>query len=166
MKWARFLLTDEEVDRRVSVLQKRVGFRTFDDGFTRYQQHTGREERDLQRSFVAVIAGHPKVSENIIKAFCGLLDYIYIAQYESQSTETLKLLREGLRRFHRNKGYLSRAGVRKGPRTKGKFKIPKLEMLHQAPRIIKEVGSADQFTADYTERLHIDMAKVPYNATN
>ncbi len=166
MKWAQTLLTAEELDKRISVLQKHIGFRTFPIGFSRFIQHTGREERDLQRSFMAVIAGHPKISENILRAFRSLLDYIYIAQYDSQSTETLKLLRKHLRQFHRNKVYLSRAGICDGSRMKGKYKIPKLELLHNPPRQIPYIGSAPQFSADYMERLHIDNAKIPYKQTN
>ncbi|KLO05546.1 hypothetical protein SCHPADRAFT_839244, partial [Schizopora paradoxa] len=166
MDWARNLIEDHEIDKRISVLQRRIGFRTFPTGFTRFKQHTGREERDLQRSFVAIIAGHPQISENIMKAFRGLLDYIYIAQYDSQSTEMLKLLRESLRRFHRNKGYLSRAGIRDGSRQKGRFNIPKLETFHHTPRIIRQVGSAPQFSTDSSEHLHIDGAKDPYKKTN
>ncbi|KLO04383.1 hypothetical protein SCHPADRAFT_836422 [Schizopora paradoxa] len=166
MEWARKLLTDKELDKRVTVLQRRIGFRTFLNGFTRFKQHTGREERDLQRAFIAIIAGHPTITPNVIRAFRGLLDYIYTAQYDTQSTETLKFLRKCLRTFHRNKGYISRTGVRDGSRMKGKFKIPKLELLHQAPRIIKEIGSAPQFSTDYSEHLHIGNAKVPYTKTN
>ncbi len=166
MKWAQKLLTDEEVDKRVSVLQKHINIRSFPAGFSRFQQHTGREERELQRSFVGIIAGHPRISENIMKAFRSLLDYIYIAQYDSQSTATLQLLRDNIRKFHRNKGYLSCAGIRDGSRMKGSFKIPKLELLHNPPRQIPHLGSAPQFSADYTERLHIDNAKIPYKQTN
>ncbi|KLO04459.1 hypothetical protein SCHPADRAFT_840547 [Schizopora paradoxa] len=166
MEWARHLLSDYEVDKRISVLQKRIGFRAFPTGFTRFTQHTGREERDLQRSFVGIIAGHPKISENVMRAFRGLLDYIYIAQYESQSTETLKLLRRSLRQFHRNKGYLARTGIRDGSRQNGRFKIPKLETFHHTPRIIAQVGSAPQFSTDHSEHLHITNAKEPYKMTN
>ncbi|KLO05267.1 hypothetical protein SCHPADRAFT_839614 [Schizopora paradoxa] len=166
MKWARHFLDDKEMDRRISVLQRRIGFRTFPTGFTRFTQHTGRENRDLQRSFIGIIAGHPKITDNIMKAFRGLMDYIYIAQYDSQSTETLRLLRESLKKFHRNKGYISRTGIRDGTRTKGKFNIRKLETFHQTPRIIREIGSAPQFSTDYTERFHIDFAKDLYKMTN
>ncbi|KLO14575.1 hypothetical protein SCHPADRAFT_826246 [Schizopora paradoxa] len=166
MEWARELLNDDELDKRISVLQHRIGFRSFANGFTRFKQHTGREERDLQRSFVAIIAGHPRITPNVLRAFRSLLDYIYIAQYDSQSTETLRLLRSSLRSFHRNKGYISRTGVRDGIRKKGKFKIRKLETFHHTPRIIQEVGSAPQFSTDHSEHLHIDNAKVPYRKTN
>ncbi len=49
---------------------------------------------------------------------------------------------------------------------KGKYKIPKLELLHNPPRQIPYIGSAPQFSADYTERLHIDNVKIPYKQTN
>ncbi|KAH8102792.1 hypothetical protein DFH11DRAFT_1521671, partial [Phellopilus nigrolimitatus] len=57
VKWAKHLLGNDEIDRRMSVIQPRSGCRHFDDGFTRFKQHTGREQRDIERVFVAVLAG-------------------------------------------------------------------------------------------------------------
>ncbi len=51
--WVRLLLGDKEVDKRFSSLQRRVGFRHFKEGFTRFRQHTGREIRDI------ACYGHP-----------------------------------------------------------------------------------------------------------
>ncbi|TDL13388.1 hypothetical protein BD410DRAFT_810597, partial [Rickenella mellea] len=58
--WARALLGDDEIDKRLSVLQPRVGFRHFRNGITRYSQHSGREQRDLERLLVGILHGHPK----------------------------------------------------------------------------------------------------------
>lgn len=166
VKWARKLLGDDELDRRISVLQKRVGFRHFRNGFTRFRQHTGREQRDIERVFVAILQGHRRVTPGIMMAFRSIMDFIYIAQRDCQSTETLRSLRSALKKFHRNKISLSNAGVRDGKRTKGLFNIPKLELMHHVARIIQQLGAASQYTSDQTERLHISNAKIPYEKTN
>ncbi len=170
MKWLRKLMGDLEVDRRISSLQKWIGKRHFVNGFTRYKQHTGREQRDLQSFFIGIMNGHRTLKPEIIKAFRGLLDFIYIGQYESHSTTTLKYLNKALNTFHANKYDLSRAGARNGKRRnwfgRGEFFIPKLERLQHAVRLIKLCGSAPQFSTEFVERCHITMAKHPYRASN
>lgn len=164
--WARTLLGDTEIDKRISVLQKRIGFRHFNNGFTRFRQHTGREHRDIQRAFTAIIAGHKSITPRIMKAFRSMMDFIYIAQYESHSRQTLEYLRDALAGFHGCKIALSKAGVRNGKRRKGQFNIRKIEMLQHVPRLVQWLGSAPQFSTEQTELCHIAMAKVPYGASN
>ena len=166
VKWARKLVGDAEIDKRLSALQKRIGSRHFRNGFTRFKQHTGREQRDIERVFIGVIAGHKSVNPRIMAAFRALLDFIYLAQYESHSSDTLRYLRDALIRFHNHKEALSVAGVRDGKRRKGLFNIRKVEMMHHVPRFVERLGSAMQYSTDQTEHCHINMAKVPYEATN
>ena len=61
LKWAKKLVGSEELDRRLRVLQPIVGVRHFSKGLRNLSQWTGREDRELQRFLVAVIAGTPKV---------------------------------------------------------------------------------------------------------
>lgn len=165
VKWAKTILTKKEIDRRLSVLQPRVGFRHFVDGFTRFKQHTGREQRDIERVFIAILAGHKKISGNVMKAFRGLLDFIYIAQYESHSDETLQYLEDALRAFHDNKDAIARLKVRNGPKQKNKFDIPKLETFLHVSRFVRLVGSVEQFSSDATERMHM-LSKAVFRASN
>lgn len=166
VKWARKLLGDAELDRRISVLQKRVGFRHFKNGFTRFRQHTGCEQRDIERVFVAILQGHRKITPGVMVAFRSIMDFIYIAQHNCQSTASLTSLKSALRKFHNNKASLSNAGVRDGVRTKGLFNIPKLELMHHVARIIQQLGAASQYTSDQTERLHIANVKIPFEKSN
>ena len=166
IEWAKGWLGPKELDRRVSVLQPRVGFRHFRNGFTRFRQHTGKETKDLERVYLGVISGHKNVSDGILKAMRAMLDFIYLAQYESHSTSTLGYLEDALRTFHRFKQHIADSGVRSGPRQNGKFHIPKIELMQHVTRLIKLLGSAPQFSSEQSERCHIDMAKHPYKATN
>lgn len=166
IEWAKQWLGKEEFDHRLSVLQPRVGFRHFHDGFTRFKQHTGKETKDLERVFLVVISGHKTVNDGIMKAMRALLDFIYLAQYESHSTLTLRYLKEALREFHLYKHHIANSGVRSGPKQNNEFHIPKIELMQHVIRLIQLLGSAPQFSSEQTERCHIDMAKQPYKATN
>ncbi|KAG2335638.1 hypothetical protein BDR05DRAFT_978923 [Suillus weaverae] len=75
----------------------------------------------------------------------GLLDFLYLTQYPCHSTETLQLLDEALDLFHENKLIFVELGIRNN------FNLP---------------NSTDNYNTEYTERLHIDLAKDAYCATN
>ena len=166
VEWAKHWLGPLELDQRLSVLQPRVGFRHFRNGFTRFRQHTGKETKDIERVFLGVIAGHQNVSSGILKAMRAFLDFVYLAQYDSHSTATLGYLEEALHKFHKFKQHIANSGVRSGPKQNGEFHIPKIELMQHVKRLIELLGSAPQFSSEQTERCHIDMAKIPYKATN
>ncbi len=165
MMWARKLIGDAEIDQRYKSLQKHVGHRHFPNGFTTFSQHTGREHQDLEASFIAVLSGHPRVTPGVMTALRALLDFIYLSQYESVTSITLRRIEEAHRRFHDNRHHLVAAGIRATPNLMA-FNIKKLELMHHVPRFITEVGSLQQFSADQTERCHVIMAKIPYKSTN
>ncbi len=166
MKWARKLIGDKELDRRYQCLQKHVQHRHFSNGFTSLSQQTCREDRDLEASFIAVISDHPNVSPGAMTAFRAIIDFIYLGQLETHTTETLKQLRASLTTFHENKKHLVAAGLRNGPKQKGEFNIPKLELMHHVADFVESLGSVLQYTTEHTERCHITLAKQPYRATN
>lgn len=166
IEWAKAWLGTKELDRRVSVLQPRVGFQHFWNGFTRFKQHTGKEMKDLERVFLGIIAGHKNVSDGILKAMRAVLDFIYLAQYNSHSTATLTYLQNALDTFHKYKQDIADSGVRSGQWQNGEFHIPKIELMQHVGRLVTLLGSAPQFSSEQTEWCHIDMVKEPYKATN
>ncbi|KAG1846300.1 hypothetical protein C8R48DRAFT_750603 [Suillus tomentosus] len=96
----------------------------------------------------------------LLRAVRGLLDFVYLAQYLCHSTETLQLLDEALDLFHENKLIFVDLGIRTN------FNLPKLHAARHYPRMIMQFGSTDNYNTEYTERLHIDLAKDAYRATN
>ncbi|KAH9846380.1 hypothetical protein C2E23DRAFT_890947 [Lenzites betulinus] len=70
------------------------------------------------------------------------------------------LLADALTRFHSNKDIFVQLGVRTH------FKLPKLHSLDHYIQSIKLFGTTDNYDTQYTERLHIDLAKDAYRATN
>ncbi len=166
MQWAKKLIGAPELDGRYSRLQQRVGYRHFHTGFTHFSKHTFRESRDLQRSFVAVIAGHSNIDSSVLRAFRAIQEFIYFAQFETHTTTSLTKLSEALALFHAEKESLSAAGIRDGPRQNGKFNIHKLELMQHVRRRVELLGSMPQYSTDQIELCHIPNAKRAYQATN
>ncbi|KAJ6595269.1 hypothetical protein B0H10DRAFT_2442090, partial [Mycena sp. CBHHK59/15] len=62
--------------------------------------------------------------------------------------------------FHRNKNIFVDLGVREH------FNLPKLHGMEHYPANIMNFGTSDNYNTEYTERLHIDLAKDAYRSTN
>ncbi|KAG2352892.1 hypothetical protein BDR07DRAFT_1264463, partial [Suillus spraguei] len=96
----------------------------------------------------------------LLHAVCGLLDFLYLAQYPSHTSETLILLNEALDLFHNNKDIFIDLGIRNS------FNLPKLHFTAHYAHMIRMFGTTDNYNTEYTERLHIDLAKDAYRSTN
>ncbi|KAG7096157.1 hypothetical protein E1B28_006830 [Marasmius oreades] len=99
-------------------------------------------------------------SDRLIHAVRSVLDFLYLAQYPVHSTETLKSLDNVLQRFHDNKQIFVDLGIRQH------FNIPKIHYCKHYTSFIKRLGTTDNYSTEYTERLHIDTTKDAYAATN
>ena len=91
---------------------------------------------------------------------CALLDFLYLAQYPTQTSDTLKLLDRALECFHANKAIFVDLSIRTH------FQLPKLHSLDHYHQSIELFGTTDNYNTQYSERLHIDMAKDAYRSTN
>ncbi|KAG2085840.1 hypothetical protein BD769DRAFT_1374013 [Suillus cothurnatus] len=99
-------------------------------------------------------------STHLLRAVRGLLDFLYLAQYPCHSSETLSLLDKALVLFHDNKEIFIDLGIR------NHFNLPKLHATRHYVSMIRFFGTTDNYNTEYTERLHIDLAKDAYRATN
>lgn len=168
LRWVRNLVGVAELDRRLKVLQPVVGCRHFSNGISHLSQWSGREDRELQRYLVAAIAGAPRLDPNSLFCLRRLHDFIYIAQYRTHSTKTLRILDEALKDFHRYKACFIRNGARRGASkvVMRHFRIPKLAGLHMFSYHIPRMGSSMQFSTEIIETSHIHAAKLAFKATN
>jgi hypothetical protein len=96
----------------------------------------------------------------IIKSVRVLLDFLYLAQLPSHTSETLIRLEESLARFHNNKGVFVDIGVRND------FHFPKIHSLLHYRSSITLFGTTDNYNTEQTERLHVDYTKHAFGATN
>ncbi|KAI9432881.1 hypothetical protein BJY52DRAFT_1422843 [Lactarius psammicola] len=96
----------------------------------------------------------------IIRTIHMLLDFLYLAQLPSHTTDTLLHLEESLARFHDNKEVFVDLGIREH------FNIPKVHGLLHYKSSITLFGTTDNYNTEQTEQLHIDFTKDAYHATN
>ena len=96
----------------------------------------------------------------IIKSVRGLLDFVFLARYQSHTTESIERLQDCLAAFHDHKEVFLDLGVREN------FNLPKLHSLTHYASSIELFGTTDNYNTEQSERLHIDFAKDAYRATN
>ena len=68
---------------------------------------SGKEHKNMCRILLGLIIGLPlsggQVLSCVIKAVCAILDFVYLAQLTTHTTDTLRHLQESLELFHSNK---------------------------------------------------------------
>ena len=107
-----------------------------------------------------VPGGGDSGSSHIIKSVRALLDFVFLAQYQSHTMESIELLWDSLAAFHDHKAVFLDLGVRNS------FNLPKLHSLIHYMSSIQLFGTMDNYNTEQSERLHIDLAKDAYCATN
>jgi len=96
----------------------------------------------------------------MVRAACVLLDFLFLAQFWSHTSETLSQLEGYLAAFHNNKAIFVDLGIQKN------FNIPKFHsMLHYTLSICL-FGTTDNYNTKQLEQLHINLAKNAFHATN
>ncbi|KAH9164278.1 hypothetical protein EDB89DRAFT_2116298 [Lactarius sanguifluus] len=131
-----------EIDARCRRLPPNHNVRLFMKGISSLSRVTGHEHDQICRFFLGLVIDIrlPNNLSNIrlLRSVRAILDLLYLAQYPIHTDSTLTLLSDSLSQFHANKEIFS----------------------------IKYLGTTDNFNTEYTERLHIDLAKDAYAATN
>ncbi|KAI0690630.1 hypothetical protein BC835DRAFT_1280656 [Cytidiella melzeri] len=161
VKWCTELISEIELDKRYMSLPTLHGLRHFKSGISGVSQWTGHEHKEMEKMFLALIAGG--VDDEVVLAVRALLDFVYFSSFQSHTTTTtLAALKASLDNFHSYKDIFIHLGARNPPH----FNIPKYHMLEHYVQLILDFGSADGFNTEWSERLHIDYAKDAYRASN
>jgi hypothetical protein len=88
------------------------------------------------------------------------LNFIYLSNYKSHNDDTLNWLQQALDEFHEAKGIFIELEQRKH------FNFLKLHVLQHYIDMICEMGMLDGYNTKQSERMHIDVAKKAYQASN
>ncbi|KAJ8509360.1 hypothetical protein ONZ45_g8474 [Pleurotus djamor] len=164
ISWVTDALGAAEIDARCRRMPPNHNVRLFLKGITSLSRVTGQEHDQMCRILLGLIVDIPLPNGfsnvRLIRAVRAVLDFLYLAQYPVHSDRTLKLLEDALEAFHTNKGIFVDLGIRDS------FNIPKLHFAKHYVHFIQLYGTLDNFNTEYTERLHIDLAKDAYEATN
>ncbi|KAG1840328.1 hypothetical protein C8R48DRAFT_679620 [Suillus tomentosus] len=153
-----------EIDARCRRLPPNHHVRLFTKGITCLSCVSGTEHAQICRFILGIIIDirlpNNLNAGRLLRAVQGLLDFLYLAQYPCHSSETLHSLDEALDLFHANKDIFIQLGIRNN------FNLPKLHATRHYHLMIMLFGTTDNYNTEYTERLHIDLAKDAYRATN
>jgi hypothetical protein len=164
VSWVISVFGAAEIDARCRRLPPNHNIRLFMNGISSLSRVTGQEHNQMSRILLGLIIDIPlpdyRSSARLVSVVCAILDFIYLAQYPIHTTVTLASLQDALLRFHANKSIFVDLGIREH------FNIPKLHFMSHYVRAIKLFGTLDNVNTEYTERLHIDLAKNAYRATN
>lgn len=162
--WLKVAYGTEEVDARCRRFPPNHHIHHFMKGITSLRRVTGKMHADICRMLLGLIIGLPLRAGlspvRVIRAVRALLDFLYLSQYPVHTSETLRSLDEALARFHANKEVFVALGIRE------QFNLPKLHALLHYAYSIALLGTTDNYDTQYFERLHIDLAKDAYRATN
>lgn len=155
--WVTAALGKVEIDARCRRMPPNHNVRLFLKGITTLSRVTGQEHDQMCRILLGLIIDIPLEgglsNVRLVKAVRALLDFLYLAQYPIHTDETLVFVDDGLEQFHENKDIFIDLGLREA------FNIPKLHFAKHYVNFIKLYGTLDNFNTEYTERLHIDLAK-------
>ncbi|KAJ7667993.1 hypothetical protein B0H14DRAFT_2424805, partial [Mycena olivaceomarginata] len=149
IEWLKESLGEAELDARCRRLPPNPNIRLFMKGISQIS-------RFLLGIIIDVKLSGDLSPVRLVEAVRGVLDFTYIAQYPMHTTETLTQLEDSRMLFHRNKGIFIDLGIREG------FNLPKLHSMEHYPQNIANFGTSDNYNTEYTERLHIDLAKDAY----
>ena len=136
----------------------------FPRGITGLSRLTGKDHKNICRLLLGLIVdlrfANGSSPARVLKAVRGLLDFLYLAQLPSQTTDTILRLKQSLAVFHENKEVFLDHGVR------DHFNVPKIHSLLHYSSSILLFGTTDNYNTEQTEQLHIDFTKDAYRATN
>ena len=162
--WIRLACGDAEIDAHCCCLPPNHHIRLFMKGICHLSRVTGAEHNQISQILLALVAdirlpsGHS--NGKLIRSVRAVLDFIYLARYPIHTSETVDQMYDALHTFHLNRDIFISLGIREH------FNIPKLHNAGHYHQFVQLYGTADNFNTEYTERLHIDLAKDAYASTN
>ncbi|KAI6095521.1 hypothetical protein F5141DRAFT_1068278 [Pisolithus sp. B1] len=164
--WCIHAIGPTEIDFCFSILQPITNHWHFAAGITELKQVTGRTQHDLQHYMISVITGAAPAA--LVQAVHSLVDFQYLTQSPVINSEQCCKISAALKEFHVHKQCIINAGAHCGE--KGQvlehWETPKLELMQSIAPSIPLISPPIQWTADTTERAHIDVVKNPSTATN
>jgi Plavaka transposase len=152
------------IDARCRMIPPNHHIMLFSKGISTLSRVTGKEHKSICRILLGLIIDlplpHGRLPTRLLRAVRALLDFLYLAQLPSHTTDTIHRLNDSVTRFHQNKDIFVELGSREH------FNIPKFHSLLHYASSITLFGATDNYSTEQTERLHIDFAKEAYRATN
>ena len=87
IKWCTSIIGEKVIDDRFHAMTSHPHLCHFKKGISSVTQWTGKEHKETQKVLLGILAG--VASPQLLAAAWGLLDFIYYAQYQSHTSDTL-----------------------------------------------------------------------------
>ena len=162
--WLVGIFGPSAIDTRCKSIPPNHKILVFSKGITILYCVTGQEHKKICGFLLGLIVDLPVPggldSSRVVKAVRALLDFLFLAQFQCHTSDTLSRLEDSLAAFHDNKAVFVDLGIREN------FNIPKLHGLVHYASSIRLFGTTDNYNTEQSERLHIDLAKNAYRAMN
>ncbi|KAF7303341.1 hypothetical protein MIND_00561800 [Mycena indigotica] len=156
-------VTEEErkkkLDARFKAMPRHPTLRHFANGTSVIKQWTGSEYRGLAKTFLGAV--HEAVDDRVTSVTRHLLDFMGYAHFQVHTDESLVAMQAAWEKMHHNLPVFRELGPERND-----FNIPKLHNIRHYVDSIRLLGMADGYNTENTERLHIDLAKNGYRASN
>ncbi|KAF8590955.1 hypothetical protein K439DRAFT_1644482 [Ramaria rubella] len=127
--WCMSLASTTKTDACFQAMPSHPSLHHFKKGISTISQWSGTEYKNMEKVFVGLISG--SIPSATLHAACGILDFIYLAQYPAHSTTTLTRLQDSLDQFHTHKDIFIKQNIRPH------FQIPKIHALEHYITSIK-----------------------------
>jgi len=164
ISWLVDIFGASTIDTRCKSMPPNHKVLLFPKGITILSRVTGLEHKKMCGILLGLIVDLPVPggldSSRVVKAARALLDFLFLAQFQCHTSDTLSQLDNHLVAFHNNKAVFVDLGIRQN------FHIPKLHSLLHYASSIRLFGTTDNYNTEQSERLHIDLAKKAFRATN
>lgn len=152
------------IDTRCRAMPPNHNVMPFPKGITAFSRFSGHEHKKVCSILLGLVVDlrvpGGQDSTRVIRAVHALMDFLYLAQYGSHTSDTISELQDCLARFHDNKDVFLDLGIRKH------FNLPKLHSMSHYASSIRLFGTTDNYNTEQSERLHIDLAKDAFRASN
>lgn len=152
------------IDMRCKAIPSNHKILHFTKGITTLSRISGQEHKKMCSILLGLIVDLPVPggldSSRVVKAVRALLDFLFLAQFQCHTGDTLRRPEDCLTAFHNNKSVFIDLCIREN------FNIPKLHSLLHYATSIHLFGTIDNYNTEHSECLHIDLAKEAYRATN
>ncbi|CAE6409497.1 unnamed protein product [Rhizoctonia solani] len=153
------LIGAKEMDQRYVLMPRHNGIRHFKRGISKLSRSTGREAKEMMKVFLPVTAN---AGAQAVQATHALLKFMYLAHSSTLTEAELREMDKQLAIFHREKSAFNAS--LKTP--KGFHNIPKFHSLQHYTHSIRSLGTPDGYNTEAPERLHIDLTKAGFRASN
>ncbi len=152
------------IDAQCQMIPSNHGIMLFTRGITSLFHVSGHKHKKMCSILLGLVVDLPVPggfdSTCIIRAVRALMDFLYLAQFKSHTSNTLSWLEECLAGFHKNKQVFIDLKAWEN------FNLPKLHSLTHYASSIRLFGSMDNYNTEQLEHLHINLTKDTYHATN